>query len=226
MTETIQKNKLNKFEPDETFVRVLKDNPDLFQRHPELLELVHLTDSRGTASLLEKQVATLQQRLKNMRLQQSDFFAVLKENEQINDRFSNIIFKLIGFQNLSEFAAEFPSALRTTFKIDEVSFKTPAAVQNKEVELANYQAALERLPNGEAMCDNRWPKAVLDLFFSSKVKSAALVPMKHSGGDEIIGILALGAFDPARYTHELGTAHLSNLGQMAGICLHRLQPAT
>jgi len=33
----------------------LKDNPTIFQQRPELLELVTLSDTRGAASLLERQ---------------------------------------------------------------------------------------------------------------------------------------------------------------------------
>ena len=209
---------------DEQLVETLRNTPDLFQRHPELLELVTLADSRGTPSLLEKQVETLKQRLKSMQSQQHEFFAVVRENEQISDSFTSIIYRLIGYQNLSEFAAEFPSALRTTFDIDEVSVKTATAVAKREDEQEQYAAAIERLPKGVAVCDNRWPSSIMKLFFSSAVQSAALVPMKSSDDGPVIGILALGSQNPERYTHDLGTAHLSKLGQMAGICLQRLQP--
>lgn len=206
------------------YVQLFKDNPDLFQRHPELLELVNLSDSRGTPSLLEKQVEILKQRIQHFRSQQSEFFEVARENEQISDSFASIICKLIAYENLSEFAAEFPATLRSTFAIEEVSFKTATAVAKRPSENEAYQDAVERLPNKSAVCDNRWPRAVMDLFFSNAIKSAALVPMKHNEDGETIGVLALGSTDPERYNHDLGTAHLSRLGVMAGICLHRLQP--
>lgn len=208
---------------DSALVKLLKENPDIFQREPGLLELVTLADTRGTPSLLEKQVETLKQRLHTMQSQQSDFIKVVRENEQISDSFSDVICKLIGYANLSEFAAEFPSALRSTFNIDEVAIKTVTGVAKRESEQTAFAAALQRLPHKRAVCDNRWPRAVMDLFFSHKIKSAALVPMK-SHGDEVIGVLALGSCSEDRYTHELGTDHLTRLGLMAGICLDRLQP--
>lgn len=205
------------------FVTVLRDNPDIFKRHPELLELVTLSDSRGAASLLEKQIATLKQRLQSFQSRQSEFIEVVRENEQISDSFASIICQLIGFNNLSEFAAEFPAALRTTFAIDEVTFKTTIAVAKRPTEAQAYQDSLARLNNEQAVCDNRWPKAILGLYFSEQVRSAALVPMKAKADGVVVGILALGAYDAERYTHELGTAHLSRLGLMAGICINRLQ---
>ena len=205
-------------------VDFLRDNGDIFIRHPELLELLDLSDDRGTASLLERQVSTLKNRLASFQSQQFELIEVARENEQISDSFSRIICQLIGFNNLSEFASEFPKSLRETFEIDEVAFKTGQAASRRPNENLGYQDAVRRLSNNEAVCDDRWPSNIMALFFSDNIKSAALVPMKNAQDGDILGILALGSSDPKRYTNELGTAHLNRLGLMAGICLARLQP--
>ena len=206
------------------FVDFLRDNPDLFQRYPELLELVTLSDNRGTASLLERQIATLKGRLGEYQSRQFELIEVARENEQISDSFSNIICQLIGYRNLSEFASGFPQALRKTFNIDEVSFKTHRAMAQRPGEADTYEQAMQRLVNLQAVCDNRWPAAILSLFFTESIHSAALIPLL-SAAREPLGILALGSTDSNRYSNELGTAHLNRLGLMAGICLGRLQPA-
>lgn len=210
---------------DDELIAKLKANPDIFQRHPELLELITLSDNRGTASLLERQIGTLKARLANFKSQHVELIEVARENEQISDSFSNILCQLIGFTNLSEFAGEFPLALRKTFDIDEVSFKIERATTQRPDDDQAYQDALRRLANKHAVCDERWPTNILNLFFSNAVKSAALIPML-AHDQEVIGILAMGSCDPARYTHDLGTDHLDRLGLMAGICLARLQPTS
>jgi len=203
----------------------LEQQPDIFERHPELLERVRFSDDRGTSSLLERQVAALKERLGRFQSQQFELIEVAKENEQISDSFSQIICQLIGFTNLSEFASEFPTALRKTFEIDEVSFKTELATSRRTDETESYADTLRRLANKDAACDNRWPSNIHSLFFSPAIKSAALVPMLNKEKGDILGVLALGSSDSNRYTNELGTAHLNRLGLMAGICLQRLQPA-
>jgi len=203
---------------------ILEQTPDLFQQHPELLELVSLSDNRGAHSLLERQIDVLKQRLADQQNQQQQFIAVARENEQISDHFSDIIYRLIGFTNLSEFATEFPDALRQNFSIDEVSFKTAQAVERKPNDQQAYDETIRRLHNNKAICDNRLPSSIMSLFFSSDINSAAIVPMRTPNDDSVLGVLALGANDPGRYTHDLGTAHLDRLGLMAGICLARLQP--
>ncbi|MFT5573939.1 MAG: hypothetical protein ACI9FR_002875 [Cryomorphaceae bacterium] len=205
-------------------VAFLQANPNIFQQHPELLELVTLTDSRGTASLIERQVGMLKERLRQQQSQQSEFFQVARENEQISDAFTKIICQLIGFTNLSEFATEFPQSLRSIFEIDEVSFKTQQAASRRPSDNQGYDDAVRRLVNQRAVCDNRWPSAIMGLFFTEHIKSAALIPMRTSNSGESLGILALGSTDPERYTNDLGTAHLDRLGLMSGICLARLQP--
>ncbi len=203
----------------------LKDNPNIFQQYPEFLELVTLTDSRGTASLLERQVAMLKERLGEHKNQQSQFMQVARENEQISDSFSHVICQLIGFTNLSQFATEFPSELRNTFNIDEVTFKTSQAAVRRPSDNEGYDDAVRRMVNNRAVCDNRWPSSIMNLFFSADINSAALIPMRTYDANQPLGILALGSQDPDRYTNELGTAHLDRLGLMSGLCLARLQPS-
>lgn len=205
------------------FIETLRRNPDIFNQHPELLELINLSDSRSTSSLLERQVEQLKQRIASMRHQKSEMIDVARENEAISDNFTEVICQLIAYQNLSEFAADFPRTLKRIFEIDEVAIKTSAAVEKHPSEANAYQETLKRLSHSQALCDNRWPQTVLHLFFSDNIQSAALVPLSADNSSKIIGVLALGSSSPDRYSHELGTAHLNRLGLMAGICLDRLQ---
>ena len=210
----------------EQLASFLEQQPDVFQRYPELLELVVLADDRGAASLLERQIGVLKQRLQDQKSQQHQFMQLARENEEISDNFSNVVYKLVGFTNLSEFATEFPKALRISFSIDEVSFKTAQSAQRSYSDEQAYDDALRRLQNNSALCDNRLPSSIMSLFFSEDIKSAALVPMATDDSSTPLGVLALGSKDSDRYTHDLGTAHLDRLGKMAGICLARLQPLT
>jgi len=221
---TIEKKQLESAFSKADLVSYLEENPNTFQQHPELLELVTLSDSRGTASLLERQVSMLKERLNEHKSQQSQFMQVARDNEQISDSFTQVICQMIGFTNLSQFATEFPAELRTTFNIDEVSFKTAQAALRRPSDNEGYDDAMRRMINNRAVCDNRWPSNIMNLFFSTDVNSAALVPMRKPDSEEPLGILALGSQDPDRYTNDLGTAHLDRLGLMSGLCLARLQP--
>lgn len=205
-------------------VAFLKDNPTIFVKRPELLELIALSDKRsGTSSLLERQIDVLKTRLQQQKSSHSELFQVARENEQISDNFSEIVYQMIGFTTLSQFAIDFPKALRRIFSIDEVSFKTLQSVERNTDDKKVYDDVNRRLVNQQAMCDNRWPSNIKGLFFGESIKSAALIPMRTLDSETPLGVLALGSKDEGRYTHELGTAHLDKLGLMSGICLSRLQ---
>ncbi len=201
----------------------LKDNSDIFEKRPELLELISLSDGRSTASLLERQIDVLKTRIRQQQSTHSELFELARENEQISDNFSAIVYQMIGFTSLTEFASDFPKALRDIFSIDSVSFKTLQSVERNDHVKQVYEDAMRRLVNQRAMCDNRWPSNIMTLFFAGDIKSAALIPMRTQDSKAPIGILALGSKDENRYTHELGTVHLDKLGLMSGICLSRLQ---
>ena len=201
----------------------LKDNPDIFEKRPELLELISLSDGRSASSLLERQIEVLKTRLQQQQSSHSQLFEVARENEQISDNFSKIVYQMIGFTRLSEFATEFPDSLRRIFSIDEVTFKTRHGVDRNDDHKAAYDEALRRLVNKKALCDNKWPSKIIKLFFDQDIKSAALVPMCTPDHDTPVGVLALGSLKADRYTHDLGTVHLDKLGLMSGICLSRLQ---
>ncbi len=208
------------------FSQFLQENPDIFQKYPKLLENLNLSDTRGAPSLLERQIATLKNRLSEFHSQHHDFLEVARENEQISDSFSDVICQLIAFNNLSEFSSELPKLIRDAFEIDEVTCKSTQSFSHKANESQSFNDALRRLRSNQATCDNRWPSNILSIFFSESIKSAALIPMTTSGNDNILGILALGSKNADRYNNELGTAHLNRLGVMSGICLSRLQMNT
>ncbi len=202
----------------------LRNNPSVFQQHPELLESISLSDGRNASSLLERQISVLKERLLAQQMAQAELFQNARNNETISNQFSNVISRLIGCANLSEFASEFPRVLRQTFAVDQVAIKTAQSVTRRPSEAEGYQETLRRLSNNQAVCDNRWPSGVMALFFNQDIASAALVPLYTDESSHTLGVLALGSIDADRYTNDLGTAHLNKLGLMAGTCLKRLQP--
>ena len=208
------------------FVSFLVNNPDIFQRQPGLLDSLQLSDQRGTASLLERQINRLQQRLHSIQTEHDEMFDLARENEQISNNFSDVIGKLISYRDLAGFAGDFSSSLKHAFSIDEVSIKTSFAMSKKPNDAESYSEALRRLTHKKSVCDNRWPSNILSVFFSPEIHSAALIPLRETEGGEIIGVLGLGAMDSERYTQNLGTAHLDRLGTMCGMCLARLQPGS
>ena len=200
----------------------LRKHPNIFEQHPELLDHLKLRDSRGTASLLERQVARLQDRLENIHAQHHTLVGVATDNELILNKLDQVLLKLLTYRHLSQFFAEFPRALREVFTLDEVTLKTGASVAGKPSEKLSFKEAARRLSAKHAVCDDRWPSSVTTLFFKAPVASSALIPLLDEPDGEVLGILALGSNDPKRFAPDLGSAHLDRIGLLAGTCLARL----
>ena len=59
---------------DATVRDYLKDHPDFFERHPDMLDHLHISHSTGSAvSLVEKQVSVLRERKPNSSCKRSSF---------------------------------------------------------------------------------------------------------------------------------------------------------
>ncbi len=200
----------------------LRKHPNIFSEHPELLDHVKLKDARGTSSLLERQVARLQDRLENIHAQHHELADIASNNEAIVSKLDEVLLKLLSFQHLSEFLVGFPRAIRETFTLEEAVIKTSGSVSGKPSEKLSYKEAARRLSAKRAVCDDRWPQNVTSLFFNTPVKSSALVPLLDPNSEELLGILALGSGDPKRFAPDLGVAHLNRIGLLAGTCLARL----
>lgn len=204
----------------------LEKHPTIFDEHPELLDHLNLKDSRGTSSLLERQVARLQDRLENIHAQHHELATIANTNEQIMTKLDQVLVNLLSFQHLSEFLVGFPRAVRETFTLEEACIKTASSVSGKPSEKLSYKEAARRLSAKRAVCDDRWPQNVSALFFNTPVKSSALVPLFDVASGNLLGILALGSSDPKRFAPNLGVAHLDRIGLLAGTCLARLNLET
>ena len=144
------------------------------------------------------------------------------DNERILGKLDAILSELLTYRHLSEFVADFPRKVREAFKLDQVTIKTEQSVSGKPSDKLNYKEAVRRLGSKRAVCDDRWPTAITNLFFAAPMASSALVPLLSRDEDTIIGVIALGSSDPERFAPELGTAHLDRVGVLAGLCYERL----
>ena len=200
----------------------LRKYPSIFEQHPELLDHLKLRDSRGTSSLLERQVARLQDRLEHVHAQHHSLVDVANDNQRILHKLDQVFLKLLSYRHLSEFFADFPRTLREVFTLDDVIIKTSSSVAGKPSEKLSFKEASRRLSAKRAVCDDRWPSSVTTLFFKTPMASSALIPLLAEEDGDLLGILALGSSDPKRFSPDLGAAHLDRIGLVAGTCLARL----
>ncbi|MDT8321603.1 MAG: DUF484 family protein, partial [Xanthomonadales bacterium] len=81
---------------DEVIAQHLRENPDFFDRHPEILERLELGHESGVAtSLIERQVERLRQHNNELDRQLKRLMQIASENERLMSRLHQLTLKLL-----------------------------------------------------------------------------------------------------------------------------------
>ncbi|MHB1950410.1 MAG: DUF484 family protein [Acidiferrobacteraceae bacterium] len=208
---------------EEAVTRHLRENPDYFLRHLDLLETLRIPHSgRGAAvSLLERQVEQLRERQIATERQLADLVEMARDNDRIAARLHRFAIALMGCRSIDDILDAVHGLLRQEFDLDAVS----ALVEHPVTEATRGRA--EFMPPDDGRFEYLWVRSggekpvcapsldaqQLQLLFPRRpgVKSIALVPFR---GATWRGLLALGSHDPHRFHAAMGTLYLERLGEL------------
>lgn len=213
---------------EKSVINWLEKNPDIFQRHPELLEFIELShsNSTNTSSLIERQVSRL--RVKNLdiarKIHQMTQNAL--ENEELMGKLHKLSLALGETDNLVDFFQLLRDELKNRFNADHVYIglfadqlntddQLPLSIlQNDNPELSPFHTVLE---DGQTSC-GRLAHEKLQFLFGrdNPIRSTALVPIGARGE---FGMLAIGSENPGRFFPGMGTMFLELLSETIS---HRL----
>ena len=226
-TRTAEKSAVAEDITDSTVRDYLKDHPDFFERHPDMLDHLHISHSSGSAvSLVEKQVSVLRERNMEMRKRLNSLTGNARDNDRLYTLTRKLVLALIEARTLDELGARFSDGLREDFGVEHASlilFGDPdQSSKHCRVESAD-RARIEigALIKGQnAVCGTLRPEELRYLFPSAgNVGSAAVMPIDFGGE---LGVIAVGSDDPNHYGASMGTLFLSHLGDVLARLLPRL----
>ncbi len=216
----------NDKETERLIVRYLRDHPDFFESHLDLLADMILTHESGQAvSLIERQVTILREQKDQHKGRLKQLIQAAEQNEGVSQKVNTLVLKLLDARSLGEIIDLIPETLLDNFNVDAVVlrlFKTdhPDIKAHPEVSDWNQQimGAFERvIASRRPICGHFKADQLEALFQNSaeKIHSAAMIPLV-SGPDDTacIGLLAIGSSDPNRFRAEMGTLFLTYLGQV------------
>lgn len=210
---------------EEAVVRYLQENPDYFERHTELLEVLRIPHaSRGQAvSLIERQVDLFRDKHEQAARQLAELLEMARENDGIAERLHRFAIALIDCGPLDDVLDTAQGLLRQEFGLDAVAIllAVPGAGGGRRPEFIGpteprFEALWARCPDRKPLCGAQHEAGLLQFLFHKKaaeIKSAALIPLQ---GTFWRGVLALGSHDPHRFHAALGTVYLSRLGELLG----------
>jgi uncharacterized protein len=203
--------------PDDIAI-FLRTNPEFFNKHPELLESIHVPHPYGGRAipLSERQTVALREKLKLLEGRLAELIQFGEENEAISEKVHRLSVALAAARDFPALAQSLYFHLREDFAVPHVALRVwgkavPADFEEaREVDEAQRRHA-ESL--GTAQCGAAAGNPFLPWFgeAAEHVRSLALVPL---GQTAVFGLLAMGSEDPQRFYPEMGTLYLRRIGEL------------
>ncbi|MCH1931524.1 DUF484 family protein [Shewanella sp. A25] len=211
MTETVIPQSNLPF--DELIIReYLLDNPDFFNRYPELLlamRLPHL--DRGAVSLVERRQELLRQRVAQLEEEITSLLAMAARNEKIFVFNTELSFKLLDCVNLESLKEVLADSLKEQFHFTHVRLISvlEADVEMKAIweQRLRKQYYFGRLTQQEAK-----------RLFGSEVGSVALVKLV----EDMPVIFAVASQDAAHFHPDMDNTLLEQLRRLLAHMLAKL----
>ncbi len=206
----------------------LREHPDFFERHGELLDTLSLSHASGGAvSLIERQVELLREKKAELRQQLNQLNQAARINEELLGRLQRMMLRLIAAPDLDSAIAELEQALRDEFHADAVRlmlFDHPARAEHVERSDPSLQSLDELLQRREPACGRLSGQRMQQLFGerAEELASAVLIPLCRDD-DACQGVLAIASIDPQRYSTAMGTVFVAHLGAVIAAVLHTLR---
>ena len=191
----------------------LRAHPNFLQDRPGLLAVLNLPHGgEGAVSLVERQVSVLRQRNIVSRQQINALSDIGRENDRLLEATRRTVLALLAGSNRQELAQIWLVQVINTFKAELGALIWITGEPNSN---SAESVADKLIGQGESFSGVLRPEEMNALFASDASQgSAALSPIRN--GSDILGVLAVGARDSARYRQEDGTIFLEYLAEVIG----------
>lgn len=195
----------------------LESHPDFFDRHPDLLEHLHVPHVAGSAaiSLVERQVKLLRDKQAANRERLAELVRVARSNDLLAERVHALSLRLLQARTLADVESQVLLSIREEFDVNPARlFLAPSAAATVLSESSSLLSA------GKPRCGH-FGDAQKTLFFGDAgrdLRSLALVPL---GPGAALGVLALGSTDPDRFPPGLSTDFLTRVGELIAAIVRR-----
>ena len=214
---------------DATVAEYLEAVPDFFERQPQLVQRLRLSDARsggGTVSLIERQVELLRERNRKLEQRLVEFVENGRANDELAERGDRLCVRLVHSRGLQTAVDALEASLREDFDVKRavlVLLRPGDAAESAFLRVARPDAP--ELRGFEALFNSGRPRCgqVRDsqrewLFGdgAAAVASVALVPLGPGGR---LGLRALGADDARRCNPTMSTDFLARIGELVSAAI-------
>ena len=215
---------------DDEIIQFFADNPDFFQRYPDILDTLSIPHENGTAiSLVERQITLLREKNTDLATQLNSLLAVAHDNNQTQQQIHQMTLEVLAAPDAHAALEQLTAALAKDFKVEHVAIRLLADKSHplKNIDPAyvlTSHSARETLdgltPTNEPRC-GRFKESQLKRLFGGQadvVASAVIVPMRKQ---TLHAVIALGSENEHRFNPGMDTLYLKRLGDLIAAALQR-----
>ncbi|MEK9775028.1 MAG: DUF484 family protein [Quisquiliibacterium sp.] len=215
---------------DREIADYLRENPEFFVSHPELLATLTVPALHGgrAISLHERQLEVLREKLRVTESKISEIVRIGRENDAIADKMQRWTRQMLIAADPSLIPQVVVDGMQNIFSVPQVALRIwgvraefsgltcAAPIASEEMALASSMKQPYCGPNAEFGAASWLPEA------GTSTRSLALVPLRRGVEPDAFGMLVLGSADPSRFDPEMGTAFLERIAELASAALFRL----
>lgn len=211
----------------DAIVQYLRQHPQFFEHHPNLLKKLHLRHDSGEAvSLMERQNQILRQENRQLIDRLNHFIDVAQRNDRLFLKLQRLVLALLPMTERASLLSTLQKGLCKDFDVHEtlvILFDQPNTdgdpwLQIDPNVLAGMFPAL--IHEAKAVCGT-FTEAERDMLFAGgHVQSLALAPLMQE--QTVTGLVALGHHSPEHFRSGTDTLFLTHLARVTSALLLRL----
>lgn len=202
----------------------LKQHPEFFHEHVELLEHISIPHSSGDAvSLISRQLELFRTRHHEMETQLNSLIEIARENDNSANKMHALTLTVLEADTLEIAIENLGVVLAERLLTDFFAVKIISAKQNKTAltdlfvnpESEDLTHFITELNSNKANCGRPTLPQARFLFGENalEVKSCAIIPMVYT---EIEGLIAIGSREEDRFHHSMGHLFLTQMSEIIG----------
>ncbi len=225
MSENLDPNTLQ----PATVAEFLKQNPDFFIEHSQLLQSIRLPHDSGSAiSLIEKQISVLRDKNVELRHRLNDLVENARDNDILFDKTRRLVLGLLEAEDLGDLVDALHYSFDSDFRVQYTSlivFSDSGDERIGPARVMSLKSAQRMLPRfvrlNKTLCGQFSPEDLAELFPKNyaQIGSCAVTPLSNGYP---LGVLAIANSDPNYYRSSMGTLFLSYIAEVLNRCLPRV----
>ena len=221
LTEQVQQEEITL--SDDIIVSFLQDNPEFFNRQPELLTSLRLQDvQRGTVSLVERQQQLLRTKVHNLEEEITHLMSVANQNEQLFVLYSDLYLRLLDCEEGAELLDCLHQATTELLSLSGLKLwlAQSTTLAHSSICRENCQDILDNRLANDDYYFGRLQQSEQQQIFTETV-SGSVVLIKLSDQHGTIGFLAISSQDADHFDPRMDTLLISQFTRLVSKLLRQ-----